>query len=293
MRQKGSIKKRQTFLLYLYSLYLEGSAPHKKWCCFCGLPPHDNLKPLPSSLCSSIYKCNTSLLLFPVPPGKTLCQAIHVPPSQINFPLLRVPQMGSTDGGTIWVKWPKPAWKLQNQHFWVKTVAENMGGQVNFLSSGGISPVPPNGGNPASSLKHQQTSFKLYLLQESNPQLAKSKWALSIYTQSKIERAFVSFFLLKTFCLMKELPEGYIHEIKYQENCKYLLIFLKRNKIQRVTRSHFTAFSKWAKVECYIDLMVTVPLLFKDSLKSQTWLFSYRSFAGPSMIFKFSLSEQI
>ena len=50
-----------------------------------------------------------------------------------------------------------------------------MGGQVNFLSSGGMSPVPPNGGNPAYSLKHQQTSFKLYLLQETNPQLAKSK----------------------------------------------------------------------------------------------------------------------
>ena len=152
-----------------------------------------------------------------------------------------------------------------------------MGGQVNFSSSGWISPVPPTGGNPTSSLKHQQTSFKLYLLQESNPQLAKSKWALYIYTQSKIERAFVSFFLLKTFCLMKELPEGYIHEIKYQENCRYLLIFLKKNKIQRVTRSHFIAFSKWAKVECYIDLMVTVSLLFKDSLKSQTWLFSYRN----------------
>ena len=57
--------------------------------------------------------------------------------------------------------------------------------------------------------------------------------------------------------------------------------------------SHFIAFSKWAKVEGYIDLRVTVPLLFNDSLKSQTWLFSYRSFAGPSTIFKFSHSEQI
>ena len=43
----------------------------------------------------------------------------------------------------------------------------------------------------------------------------------------------------------------------------------------------------------YIELRVTVPLLFKDSLKSQTWLFSSRSFAGPSTIFKFSHSEQI
>ena len=71
------------------------------------------------------------------------------------------------------------------------------------------------------------------------------------------------------------------------------MIFLKRNKIQRVTCSHFIAFSKWAKVEGYIDLRVTVPLLFKDSLKSQTWLFLYRSFAGPSAIFKFSHSKQI
>ena len=32
---------------------------------------------------------------------------------------------------------------------------------------------------------------------------------------------------------------------------------------------------------------------FKDSLNSQTWLFSYRNFAGPSTIFKFSHIEQI
>ena len=71
------------------------------------------------------------------------------------------------------------------------------------------------------------------------------------------------------------------------------MIFLKRNEIQRVTFSHFIAFSKWAKVEGYIDLRFTIPLLFKDSLKSQTWLFLYRGFAGPSMIFKFSQSRQI
>ena len=71
------------------------------------------------------------------------------------------------------------------------------------------------------------------------------------------------------------------------------MIFLKRNKIQRVTCSHCIAFSKWAKDEGYIYLRVTIPLLFKDSLKSQTWLFSYRSFAGPLMIFKFSHREQI
>ena len=68
----------------------------------------------------------------------------------------------------------------------------------------------------------------------------------------------------------------------YQQNYKHLPVFLKRNEIQRVPCSHFTAFSKRAKVERYVDLRATVPLLFKDSLKSQTWLFSYRSFAGPS-----------
>ena len=72
-----------------------------------------------------------------------------------------------------------------------------------------------------------------------------------------------------------------------------MLIFLKRNEIQTVTCSQFIAFSEWAKVEGYIDLRVTVPFLFKDSLKSQTWLFLYRSFAGPSVIFKFSHSKQI
>ena len=48
-----------------------------------------------------------------------------------------------------------------------------------------------------------------------------------------------------------------------------------------------------SKFEGYIDLRVTIPLLFKDSLKSQTWLFSDVGFAGPSTIFKFSHSEQI
>ena len=110
----------------------------------------------------------------------------------------------------------------------------------------------------------------------------KEKW-----TQSKIEGTFASFFLLQTFCLIKELTlkEGHIHEIY-----KHWLIFLKRNKIQRVIRSHFIDFSKWTKVEGYIDLKVTVPLLFKDSLKSQ--VFSYRNFAGPSTIFKFLHSEK-
>ena len=83
------------------------------------------------------------------------------------------------------------------------------------------------------------------------------------------------------------------HEIKYQENNKLFLIFLKRKEIQRVPYCCFIAFSKWAKVEGYIDLGVIVPLLFKDSLKSQTLLFLYRSFAEPSTMFKFSQSKQI
>ena len=82
------------------------------------------------------------------------------------------------------------------------------------------------------------------------------------------------------------------HEIKYQENNKLFLIFLKRKEIQRVPYCCFIAFSKWAKVEGYIDLGVIVPLLFKDSLKSQTLLFLYRSFAEPSTMFKFSQSKQ-
>ena len=30
--------------------------------------------------------------------------------------------VGGRGGGVIWAKWPKTAWKLQNWHFWVKTV---------------------------------------------------------------------------------------------------------------------------------------------------------------------------
>ena len=36
--------------------------------------------------------------------------------------LARVFQLGFTSGGTFWAKWPKTAWKLQNQHFWGKAM---------------------------------------------------------------------------------------------------------------------------------------------------------------------------
>ena len=32
--------------------------------------------------------------------------------------------MGQGGGAAIWIKWPKTAWQLQNQHFWGKTVVE-------------------------------------------------------------------------------------------------------------------------------------------------------------------------
>ena len=67
---------------------------------------------------------------------------------------------------------------------------------------------------------------------------------------------------------LKRWTEDYNHEIKYQENYKRLLIFLKRNEIRRATFSHFVAFSKWAKVEGYIDMRITIKLLFKNLLKS-------------------------
>ena len=76
----------------------------------------------------------------------------------------------------------------------------------------------------------------------------------------------MSFFLLQTFCLIKDLNWGlqsWNHEIKYQENYKHLLIFPRKNEIQRVTYSLFIAFSKWAKVEGYSDLSVT----YHSSLK--------------------------
>ena len=56
--------------------------------------------------------------------------------------------MGSTCGVTIWAIWPKTAWKLQNQHFWGKTVGGYMGGQANFLGSKGDPPQStPTRGN--------------------------------------------------------------------------------------------------------------------------------------------------
>ena len=39
-------------------------------------------------------------------------------------------------GGAIGAKWPKSVWKLQNQHFWVKTVGVTWGRQVNFSAIG-------------------------------------------------------------------------------------------------------------------------------------------------------------
>ena len=43
--------------------------------------------------------------------------------------IIRISQMGLTCwGGTIWIKWPKTAWKLQSQHSWGKTVGDIRGG---------------------------------------------------------------------------------------------------------------------------------------------------------------------
>ena len=39
-------------------------------------------------------------------------------------------------GGAVGAKWPKSIWKLQNQHFWVKTVGVTWGRQVNFSAIG-------------------------------------------------------------------------------------------------------------------------------------------------------------
>ena len=53
--------------------------------------------------------------------------------------------------GSIWAKWPETAWKLQNQHFWFKTVGD-MGhwGYPNFLGSGqGSHQFPPTRKIPA------------------------------------------------------------------------------------------------------------------------------------------------
>ena len=42
---------------------------------------------------------------------------------------------------TIWAKWSKTAWKLQNRHFGVKTVERKWGDQLIFLVVGIFSPV--------------------------------------------------------------------------------------------------------------------------------------------------------
>ena len=54
--------------------------------------------------------------------------------------LTRVFQLGLTSGGTFWAKWPKTAWKLQNQHFWGKTMG-CMGNRTTFWVVGDP-PVP-------------------------------------------------------------------------------------------------------------------------------------------------------
>ena len=75
--------------------------------------------------------------------------------------------LGSTNGeGTFWAKWPKTAWKLQNQHFWVKTVGGGVWGeQANFLGSAPF-PFSPslNSRNPALLTGCLQIFLKKILL---------------------------------------------------------------------------------------------------------------------------------
>ena len=54
--------------------------------------------------------------------------------------------MGSTGGGTVWAKWPKTAWILQNRHFWVKAVG---GKPIFFVGySPTATPSPPHPPTP-------------------------------------------------------------------------------------------------------------------------------------------------
>ena len=48
-----------------------------------------------------------------------------------------VPNLGWLVEGTIWAKWPKTAWKLQNQHFGGKIVGGHKQTQANFSGSAG------------------------------------------------------------------------------------------------------------------------------------------------------------
>ena len=62
------------------------------------------------------------------------------------FHFNRVSQMGSTGGGTVWAKWPKTAWILQNRHSWVKAVG---GKPIFFVGySPTATPSPPHPPTP-------------------------------------------------------------------------------------------------------------------------------------------------
>ena len=51
--------------------------------------------------------------------------------------------MRSTCEVAVWVKWPKTAWKLQNQHFGDKTVGGHGGTSQIFWLVGRDPPIPP------------------------------------------------------------------------------------------------------------------------------------------------------
>ena len=55
----------------------------------------------------------------------------------------RASQMRSTCEVAVWVKWPKTAWKLQNQHFGDKTVGGHGGTSQIFWLVGRDPPIPP------------------------------------------------------------------------------------------------------------------------------------------------------
>ena len=65
-----------------------------------------------------------------------------------------VSQMESICGGTVWEKWPRPAWKLQNQHLWGKTLGRWGAGRGDKPFVWVVCP-PPTRGNP--------TSYSLYI----------------------------------------------------------------------------------------------------------------------------------
>ena len=118
--------------------------------------------------------------------------------------------------GTFWEKWPKTAWKLQNQHFWGKTVGDMRNKLIFWVVGGYSQSSPPQWGE---TLYRRSVGFDWQ-------QRDITGWMLQICTW-----LFRQFSCLKTPFEWCHVHIFIYHPLEYKKQCLHQKIYFVLHEI--------------------------------------------------------------